>query len=88
MSEQGPTRKDEIHGNLPLRIVKAKSYRSKEVEVMRKALRVAGSPEKLAEWVRTPIASLNGQTPYAAMQTAQGRREVDEVLTRIEHGVY
>jgi uncharacterized protein (DUF2384 family) len=75
MSEQGPTRKDEIHGNLPLRIVKAKSYRSKEVEVMRKALRVAGSPEKLAEWVRTPIAS-------------QGRREVDEVLTRIEHGVY
>jgi uncharacterized protein (DUF2384 family) len=59
-----------------------------EVQLLQKALRIAGSPARLEQWVRTPISSLNGQTPYAAMQSPQGRKDVAAVLTRIEHGVY
>jgi uncharacterized protein (DUF2384 family) len=67
---------------------KPKNLSNDEVQLLLKALRIAGSPTKLAQWVNTPVSSLNGQTPYAAMQSAEGRKEVDAVLTRIEHGVY
>ncbi len=61
---------------------------SEEVQLLLKALSIAGSPANLGQWMNTPIPSLNGQTPYAAMQSAQGRKDVYAVLTRIEHGVY
>jgi len=69
-------------------IRKPKTLLQNEVQLLLKALRIAGSPAKLAQWVNTPVSSLNGQTPYAAMQSAEGRKAVDAVLTRIEHGVY
>lgn len=62
--------------------------RSPEVELLAKALRIAGSPERLAEWMQTAVPALNGQMPYFLMQTEQGRKEVEDVLGRIEHGVY
>jgi hypothetical protein len=61
---------------------------SAEVELLLKALRIAGSTQRLAEWVQTPIPALNGHTPYQLIQSEQGRKEVDAVLGRIEHGVY
>jgi hypothetical protein len=65
-----------------------KRERSPEIELLLKALRVAGSTRRLAEWIQTPVQALNGQTPYALMQSAEGRKQVDAVLGRIEHGVY
>ena len=61
---------------------------SPEVELIVKALRIAGSPERLATWMRTPIPSLNGQMPYSLLLSKEGREQVDAVLSRIEHGVY
>jgi uncharacterized protein (DUF2384 family) len=48
----------------------------------------AGSSRKLAEWIQTPVPALNGHTPYTLMQSEEGRKQVDAVLGRIEHGVY
>ncbi len=62
--------------------------RSPEVELLLKALRIAGSGRKLAEWMQTPVPALDGHTPYALMQSEEGRKQVDSVLGRIEHGVY
>lgn len=61
---------------------------SPEIELIIKGLQVAGSAARLAEWMRTPVLSLDGQTPYSLMQTEEGRKQMDAVLTRIEHGVY
>jgi len=61
---------------------------SPDVELLLKAFRIAGSTQKLAEWVQTPVPALNGETPYTMMQSEEGRKQVDAVLSRIEHGVY
>jgi len=65
-----------------------KRERSPEIELLLKALRIAGSSRKLAEWIQTPVPALSGHTPYALMQSEEGRKQVDAVLGRIEHGVY
>ena len=65
-----------------------KRERSPEIELLFKDLRIAGSSRKLAEWIQTPVPALNGRTPYALMQSEEGRKQVDSVLGRIEHGVY
>ncbi|MBV9939842.1 MAG: DUF2384 domain-containing protein, partial [Acidobacteriaceae bacterium] len=36
---------------------------SPSVELLLKALRIAGSTQKLAEWIQTPVPALNGETP-------------------------
>jgi len=61
---------------------------SPSVELLLKALRITGSTQKLTEWMQTPVPALNGETPYALMQSEEGRKQVDAVLSRIEHGVY
>jgi uncharacterized protein (DUF2384 family) len=65
-----------------------KRERSPEIELLLKALRIAGSSRKLAEWIQTPVPALNGHPPYALMQSEEGRKQVEAVLGRIEHGVY
>ena len=61
---------------------------SPEVELIMKGLELAGSPERLIRWMRTPVPSLNGQPPYSLMGTEEGRKQVEASLIRIEHGVY
>jgi len=58
-----------------------------EVETLWHAVQVVGK-EALAEWVNSPVPSLGGQTPYALLQTAKGRDQVNRVLGQIEHGIY
>ncbi len=59
-----------------------------EIELIKKGLQIAGSPERLIEWMQTPVPSLKGQTPYSLMGTEEGRKQVEAALGRIEHGVY
>lgn len=61
---------------------------SPSIELLLKALRIAGSTQKLTEWIQTPVPALNGETPYALMQSEEGCKQVDAVLSRIEHGIY
>lgn len=47
-----------------------------------------GQADALAEWFRYPLRELKGQTPLSLLTTISGFGLVDDVLTRIEYGVY
>jgi putative toxin-antitoxin system antitoxin component (TIGR02293 family) len=49
---------------------------------------VLGSTDKAARWLHTENRALGGQTPLALLDTDLGTRQVEEVLGRIEHGVF
>ncbi len=42
----------------------------------------------VAGWMRSKIPSLGDQTPNALLKTEEGRKQVERVLLKIEHGVY
>ena len=44
--------------------------------------------EAFANWLRYPLRELKQQTPLALLTTISGFGLVDDVLTRIEYGVY
>lgn len=44
--------------------------------------------DALANWLRYPFRELRGQTPLQLLTTISGFELVDDVLTRIEYGVY
>jgi uncharacterized protein (DUF2384 family) len=62
--------------------------KSAEVDLIQKALGIIGSPQRLAEWMQTSLPALRGQTPYSLLAFENGRKQVETVLWRIEHGVY
>ncbi|MGH7411696.1 MAG: type II RES/Xre toxin-antitoxin system antitoxin [Candidatus Methylomirabilis sp.] len=47
-----------------------------------------GSDEKAATWLRRPNRALGGHTPLDLLDSEIGARQVEQVLGRIEHGVY
>jgi len=53
-----------------------------------RAADVLGSREKARSWIRKPNRALNGEPPLAMLDTDIGTQAVDDVLTRIEHGVF
>jgi uncharacterized protein (DUF2384 family) len=40
------------------------------------------------QWLQTPKNSLAGITPLAALSTDQGAKQVEEILYRVEYGIY
>jgi putative toxin-antitoxin system antitoxin component (TIGR02293 family) len=40
------------------------------------------------KWLSTPKARLNHQTPFSAMATDAGAKQVEEMLYRAEYGIY
>lgn len=44
--------------------------------------------DALANWLRYPLRELKNQTPFQLLTTISGFGLVDDVLTRIEYGVY
>ena len=57
-------------------------------EVVARAIEVLGSKARTMAWLRTPLTGLNGRTPLQATANAEGRQEVEDILGRIEHGVF
>ncbi|HWQ36755.1 MAG TPA: antitoxin Xre/MbcA/ParS toxin-binding domain-containing protein [Blastocatellia bacterium] len=49
---------------------------------------VFGTREKAGIWLREPNRALGMQTPLALLDTDEGTRRVEDVLIRIEHGVF
>lgn len=47
-----------------------------------------GRADALANWLRYPLRELKNQPPLALLNTISGFTLVDDVLTRIEYGVY
>jgi putative toxin-antitoxin system antitoxin component (TIGR02293 family) len=51
------------------------------------AEQVFGSVEKAHRWLRKPKPSLDGETPLNYLASETGARVVEEMLTRIDHGI-
>ncbi len=47
-----------------------------------------GQPDAFADWLRYPLRELKDQPPLQLLTSISGFGLVDDVLTRIEHGVY
>jgi putative toxin-antitoxin system antitoxin component (TIGR02293 family) len=52
------------------------------------AERVFGEPDKAQRWLRKAKRELKGETPLAYLATEAGARVVEEMLFRIEHGIF
>lgn len=52
------------------------------------AMTVLGSLEKATLWLTTHNRALGGVTPLSLLDTDVGARAVEDLLLRIEHGVY
>jgi putative toxin-antitoxin system antitoxin component (TIGR02293 family) len=52
------------------------------------ATEVLETREKAASWLRAPNRALRGEAPLMMLDTEIGSREVEQVLGRIETGVY
>jgi putative toxin-antitoxin system antitoxin component (TIGR02293 family) len=53
-----------------------------------RAVDVLESESSAVHWFKNPIQALGWATPLAYARTAVGLRELDDILGRIEHGVY
>jgi putative toxin-antitoxin system antitoxin component (TIGR02293 family) len=58
------------------------------VRVAAQAVEVLGSEKKASRWLHASNRALGGEAPLALLDTDVGARQVEEVLGRIEHGVY
>lgn len=57
--------------------------------VIQHGLRVYGGDEEaLRDWLRYPLGELDGRTPLQALTTIAGFTQVNDVLGRIEHGIF
>jgi putative toxin-antitoxin system antitoxin component (TIGR02293 family) len=57
-------------------------------DVIARAIEVLGSKERALAWLRSPVPGLGDKRPLDVIDTAEGRREVEDILGRIEHGVF
>ncbi|GHB74966.1 antitoxin Xre/MbcA/ParS toxin-binding domain-containing protein [Persicitalea jodogahamensis] len=57
--------------------------------IIQHGLRVyGGDAEALRAWLRYPLGELDGKTPLQSLTTIAGFTQVDDVLGRIEHGIF
>jgi putative toxin-antitoxin system antitoxin component (TIGR02293 family) len=56
--------------------------------IAEQAERVFGGAEKSQRWLRKPKRELKGETPLAYLASEAGARVVEEMLFRIEHGIF
>jgi len=56
--------------------------------LLARATEVFGEEADAADWLRSPNLALDGVAPLAFADTEPGAREVDDLLGRLEHGVY
>ena len=52
------------------------------------AARVFGNPDKASRWMRKPKHQLHDETPLAFLSSEAGARVVEEMLDRIDYGMY
>jgi putative toxin-antitoxin system antitoxin component (TIGR02293 family) len=57
-------------------------------QLFHRAVEVLESKPGAVHWFKNPIQALGWATPLAYARTAVGLRELNDILGRIEHGVY
>jgi putative toxin-antitoxin system antitoxin component (TIGR02293 family) len=58
------------------------------IRIVAHAIRVFGDREKAGVWLHRPNRALAGAVPLSLLDNDIGTPRVDDVLTRIEHGVF
>ena len=56
--------------------------------LMAHALETFGDLVKARSWLATPNPALNNAQPLELAHTARGAEQVDEILTRIDYGIF
>lgn len=56
--------------------------------ILNKTVDLFDSEEEATRWLKTPRPALDGNTPLDLLDTEPGLREVEDLLGRIEHGVF
>jgi len=56
--------------------------------IFAKAKEVFEDSNEAANWLNEPLDSFGGQTPLQLTSTEPGAREVEQILGRLEHGVF
>jgi putative toxin-antitoxin system antitoxin component (TIGR02293 family) len=67
---------------------KISSHAVEIAKVLQHANEVFGDEEKVRQWINTKNAALNNNTPVSFFDTLTGMNMVNDILTRIEEGVY
>jgi len=55
--------------------------------IQQKAKSTFGSDEKAMHWLKRPIKPLQDNAPVSLLDTEEGARLVEDLLTRIDHGI-
>jgi putative toxin-antitoxin system antitoxin component (TIGR02293 family) len=55
--------------------------------VQQKARHTFGSEDKALQWLKRPTSPLHNNAPIAMLDTDEGARLVEDLLTRIDHGL-
>ena len=64
-------------------------HRLRASRVFAKALELFESDRAAtSEWMHSPLPALGGETPIDTARTELGTRQVENLVGRIEHGVY
>jgi putative toxin-antitoxin system antitoxin component (TIGR02293 family) len=58
------------------------------MRVYMRAVGVLADEQKAKGWLAKPLQVLGGKTPLSLMASEQGAREVEQVLGRLENGVF
>jgi uncharacterized protein (DUF2384 family) len=58
-----------------------------EVKIIQHAAGIIGV-DRIAKWMNTPLPALKGRTPFSLLDTEEGREKIEEVLGKIDYGVY
>jgi putative toxin-antitoxin system antitoxin component (TIGR02293 family) len=56
--------------------------------ILKRAQEVFGNVEKARDWMNTPLSAFEGETPLQRADTSIGANQVEDVLGRIDYGVY
>ena len=60
-----------------------------EKHLLKLATALMEGNEKYAEhWLNSPAKSLGGVTPFEYAKTEEGVREVEQLIGRLEHGIF
>jgi putative toxin-antitoxin system antitoxin component (TIGR02293 family) len=71
-----------LHGDESDRVLRASRIFEMAVELFE------GDVEAATQWLQTPQPGLGGEVPLEFASTDVGAREVENLITRLEHGVF
>jgi putative toxin-antitoxin system antitoxin component (TIGR02293 family) len=56
--------------------------------IFTKCIEVFGTKERAERWMKSPNLALGGKTPASLVIEPKGLKMVEDVLNRIEYGIY